>query len=317
VRSKRFHQLLTLLVLGFVTPILAVGENPIKVVRIGYQKSGAFLLMKNEGSLEKSLGPLGYRVEWKEFPSGPPLLEALNAGSLDVGHSGDAPLIFAQAAGIAFEYIGATSPAPESAGIVVPNASTIQAVSGLRGKRVAFAKGSSSHFLLARALAEAALSFNDIKPVYLQPSEARAALQSGSVDAWAIWDPYYAAAEVDGEARVLRNGEGLSAHREFYFARKDFLAAHPETVAPLLAALRETGERALKDPAATAKFLASKLGVGEAVMLKSELRKPRYGAEPMSPESIGEQQQVADMFFQLGLVPKAIRTGDVVFQMKQ
>jgi sulfonate transport system substrate-binding protein len=317
VRSKRFHQLLTLLVLGFVTPILAVGENPIKVVRIGYQKSGALLLMKNEGSLEKSLGPLGYRVEWKEFPSGPPLLEALNAGSLDVGHSGDAPLIFAQAAGIAFEYIGATSPAPESAGIVVPKPSTIQAVSGLRGKRVAFAKGSSSHFLLARALAEAGLSFNDIKPVYLQPSEARAALQSGSVDAWAIWDPYYAAAEVDGEARVLRNGEGLSAHREFYFARKDFLAAHPETVAPLLAALRETGERALKDPAATAKFLASKLGVGEAVMLKSELRKPRYGAEPMSPESIGEQQQVADMFFQLGIVPKAIRTGDVVFQMKQ
>jgi sulfonate transport system substrate-binding protein len=322
VRSKRFHQflsqtLLALLLLTFLTPILAVGENPINVVRIGYQKSGAFLLMKNEGSLEKSLGPLGYRVEWKEFPSGPPLLEALNAGSLDVGHSGDAPLIFAQAAGIAFEYIGATSPAPASAGIVVPSASTIQAVSGLRGKRVAFAKGSSSHFLLARALAEAGLSFSDIKPVYLQPSEARAAIQTGSVDAWAIWDPYYAAAEVDGEVRVLRNGEGLSAHREFYFARKDFLAAHPEIVTPLLTALRETGERALKDPPATAKFLASKLGVGEAVMLKSELRKARYGAEPMTPESIAEQQQVADTFFQLGLVPKAIRTGDAVFQMKQ
>jgi sulfonate transport system substrate-binding protein len=322
VRSKRFHHflnqtLLTLLGLIFVIPIIGVAENPSNFVRIGYQKSGAFLLMKNEGSLEKSLQPLGYRVEWKEFPSGPPLLEALNAGSLDVGHSGDAPLIFAQAAGIAFEYIGATSPAPESAGIVVPKASTIQAVSGLRGKRVAFAKGSSSHFLLAKALAEAGLSFSDIKPVYLQPSDARAALQSGSVDAWAIWDPYYAAAEVDGEARVLRSGEGLSAHREFYFARKDFLAAHPEIVTPLLAALRETGERALKDPAATAKFLASKLGVAEAVMLKSELRKPRYGVEPMSPESIGEQQQVADTFLQLGLVPKAIRTGDAVFQTKQ
>src|ERR1700722_5536799 len=302
---------------AFSNPIFAKGEVPEKVLRIGFQKTGAFLLVKNEGTLEKRMEPLGCRVEWKEFPSGPPLLEALNAGSLDVGHSGDAPLIFAQAAGIAFEYIGATSPAPESAGIVLPKASTIQAVSGLRGKRVAFAKGSSSHFLLARALAEAGLSFNDIKPVYLQPSEARAAIQSGSVDAWAIWGPFYAAAEVDGEARVLRNGEGLSAHREFYFARKDFLAAHPEIVGPLLAALRETGERALKDPPATAKFLASKLGVGEAVMLKSELRKARYGAEPMSQESIAEQQQVADTFFQLGLVPKAIRTGDAVFQMKQ
>ena len=313
----QFCILRAVLGVALAIPIAAIGESPSKVVRIGYQKSGAFLLLKNEGSLEKRLEPLGYRVEWKEFPSGPPLLEALNAGSLDIGHSGDAPLIFAQSAGIAFEYIGATSPAPESAGIVVPKGSLIQTIAELRGKRIAFAKGSSSHFLLARALAEAGLSFREIQPIYLQPSEARAALQSGSVDAWAIWDPFYAAAEIDGEARVLRSGQGLSPHREFYFARQEFVATHPEIITPLLAALRETGEQALKDPAATAKFLASRLGISEAVMLKSELRKPRYGAEPMSPESIAEQQQVADTFFQLGLVPKAVRTGDVVFQAKQ
>src|SRR3984957_2012306 len=283
---------------AFSNPIFAKGEVPEKVLRIGYQKSGAFLLVKNEGTLEKRMEPLGYRVEWKEFPSGPPLLEALNAGSLDIGHSGDAPLIFAQSAGIAFEYIGATSPAPESAGIVVPKDSKLQTVAELRSKRVAFAKGSSSHFLLARALTEANLTFNDIKPVYLLPSEARAAIQSGFVDAWAIWDPFYAAAEIDGQARVLRSGQGLSAHREYYFARRDFLTAHPDIVAPLLAALRETGERALEDPAATAKFLASKLGINEAVMLKSELRKPRYEAEPMGEASIADQQQVADTFFE-------------------
>jgi sulfonate transport system substrate-binding protein len=314
-----FHVLSLLAWLGFAfaIPIGAVAAGPDKLVRIGYQKSGAFLLVKNEGNLEKSLAPLGYRVEWKEFSSGPPLLEALNAGSLDVGHSGDAPLIFAQSAGIAFKYIGATSPAPESAGIVLPKGSTIHTIADLRGRRIAFAKGSSSHFLLARALAEAGLSFNDIKPIYLQPSEARAALQSGSVDAWAIWDPFYAAAEIDGEARVLRSGQGLSAHREFYFARRDFLAAHSEIVAPLLAALRETGERALKDPTATAKLLASRLGISEAVMLKSELRKPRYDAEPMNAESIADQQLVADTFFRLGLVPKAIHPADAVFQAQQ
>src|ERR1700726_3485774 len=129
--------------------------------------------------------------------------------------------------------------------------------------------------------------------------------------------PFLRRGRVDGVARVLRSGEGLSPHREYYFARKDFLTAHPDIVTPLLAALRETGERALKDSAATAKFLASRLGISEAIMLKSELRKPRYDAEPMGPESIAEQQQVADTFFQLGLVPKAIRTGDVVYQPKQ
>jgi sulfonate transport system substrate-binding protein len=317
--SHWFHLLSLLAMLGvaFSNPIFAIGEAPEKVLRIGYQKSGAFLLVKNEGTLEKRMEPLGYRVEWKEFPSGPPLLEALNAGSLDVGHSGDAPLIFAQSAGIAFEYIGATSPAPESAGIVVPKGSKIQTVGELRGKHIAFAKGSSSHFLLARALAEAGLSFNDIQPVYLQPSEARAALQSGSVDAWAIWDPFYAAAEIDGEARVLRSGQGLSAHREYYFARRDYLQGHSEIVTPLLAALRETGERALNDPAATAKFLASRLGISEAVMLKAELRKARYNAEPMNADSIADQQLVADTFFRLGLVPKAICAGDAVFPTAQ
>jgi sulfonate transport system substrate-binding protein len=317
--SVRFRAAILPALLGvlFLVPSGAPGDETQKVVRIGYQKSGAFLLLKNAGSLEKNLAPLGYRVEWTEFPSGSPLLEGLNAGSIDIGHSGDAPLVFAQAAGIEFQYIGATSPAPESAGIVVPKGSPIQTVADLRGKRVAFAKGSSSHFLLARALEEAGLGFQDIRPVYLQPSDARPAFQSGSVDAWAIWDPLYAAAEVDGDARELRNGQGLSPHREFYFARKDFLAAHPEIVTPVLEVLRETGERAQKDPSGTAKFLASKLGVGEAVMLKSELRKARYDAQPMNAETIADQQLVADTFFRLGLVQKAVRTADAVFQPKQ
>src|ERR1700730_17222382 len=166
-----FFILRAVLGVALAIPIAAVGESPSKAVRIGYQKSGAFLLLKNEGSLEKRLEPLGYRVEWKEFPSGPPLLEALNAGSLDIGHSGDAPLIFAQAAGIAFEYIGTTSPAPESAGLVVPKVSSIQTIPELRGKRIAFAKGSSSHFLLARARADAGLSFHDIRTSDLHPPE--------------------------------------------------------------------------------------------------------------------------------------------------
>jgi sulfonate transport system substrate-binding protein len=312
----RYSILFLLFGVLFSMPGGATGDQSGKIVRVGYQKSGAFLLLKNEGSLEKKLAPLGYHVEWTEFPSGSPLLEALNAGSVDVGHSGDAPLVFAQAAGIPFQYIGATSPAPESAGIVVPKVSQIRTVADLRGKRVAFAKGSSSHFLLARALEEAGLTFQDVKPVYLQPSDARSAFESSSVEAWAIWDPFYAAAEVDGDARELRNGQGLSSHREFYFARTDFLTAHPEIVPRLLEALRETGERALQDPAATAKFLASKLGIGEAVMLKSELRKARYDAEPMNASAIADQQLVSDTFLRLGLIPKAVRPADAVFQPK-
>ena len=182
---------LVALAMLFAAPPLCIGKESADRIRIGYQKSGAFLLLRGEGALEKKFDALGFKVEWKEFPSGPPLLEALNAGSIDVGHSGDAPLIFAQFSGVPFKYIGTTSPAEASAGIVVAKDSPIRTLQDLKGKRLAFTKGSSSHYLVAKALAEAGLTFEDIKPVYLQPAEARAAFQSGSVDAWAIWDPFF------------------------------------------------------------------------------------------------------------------------------
>jgi sulfonate transport system substrate-binding protein len=195
---------------------------PEKVIRIGYQKSGVFLLLRNEGTLEKKFAPLGYAIEWREFSYGSPILEALNAGSIDIGHSGDAPVIFAQAAGIPFVYIAASDESPESAGVVVHKNSPIQNFAELRGKTIAFAKGSSSHHLLAQLLARAGLTFNDIKPAYLQPPDARAAFESGSIDAWAIWDPFFAAAELEGDGRVISTGAGFNGHREYYFARKEF-----------------------------------------------------------------------------------------------
>ena len=141
------------LVLSAVTAgaISNASGEPEKVIRIGYQKSGVFLLLRNEGTLEKKFAPLGYSIEWREFSYGSPIFEALNAGSIDIGHSGDAPVIFAQAAGIPFVYIAATDESPESAGVLVRKNSPIQNCTELRGKTIAFAKGSSSHHLLAQS----------------------------------------------------------------------------------------------------------------------------------------------------------------------
>ena len=284
----------------------------LKIVRVGYQKSGALLLVKQDGSLEKKLAPLGYSVEWREFPSGPPIVEAINAGALDVAHSGDAPLIFAQAAGVPFVYFGVSIPSPESSGIVVPKDSPLQTLAELKGKKVAFAKGSSAHYLVALALEKAGLTFADIKPVYLQPPDARAALQSGAVDAWAVWDPFLAAAEIDAQARSLTAGMKLSPHREFYFGRKEFVAANPALVSALLDVLQVSGKQAMDDPKATAAFLAPKLGLSLPVMERNEGRKQRYGGEPLSGQAVADQQAVADTFFKLGLIPKAIHVEDLV-----
>jgi len=284
-----------------------------KVVRVGYQKSGALVLAKNEGALEKALQPLGYTVEWKEFTSGPPLIEALNGGSIDFGHSGDAPLIFAQAAGVPFQYLANTPQSPNSSAILVPKDSPLRTIGDLKGRKVAFTKGTSAHHLVFQALISAKLTLADIKPVYLSPPDARGAFQSGRVDAWAIWDPFFAAAEVDAEARVLVSSGAFSPNREFYFGRAEFLASHPETIAPFLTALQETGLHALKEPKATAEFLSAKLGISQAVIERSESRKNRYTLTKITPEVVAEQQAFADAFLAQGLLPKAIVVAHAVY----
>ncbi len=230
-----------------------------------------------------------------------------------MAHSGDAPLIFAQSAGVPFVYFGVSAISPESSGIVVPKDSPLKTLAELKGKKVAFAKGSSAHYLVALALEKAGLTFADIKPIYLQPPDARAALLSGTVDAWAIWDPFLAAAEIDAQARSLTAGMKLSPHREYYFGRREFVEANPALVPVLLNVLQISGKQAMDDPKATAAFLAPKLGLSLAVMERSEARKQRYGGEPLSGPAMADQQAVADTFFKLGLIPKAIRIEDLVY----
>ena len=164
--------------------------------RIGFQKYGKLVLLKGRGTLEAKLKSLGYTVSWTEFPSGPPLLEALNVGAIDFGVAGEAPPIFAQAAGAPLVYLANDPPAPQGEAILVPKDSPLKSVADLRGKKVALNKGSNVHYLLVRALEQAGLKYSDIQPVFLAPVPMPlAAFTRGAVDAWVIWDPYEAAAE--------------------------------------------------------------------------------------------------------------------------
>ena len=170
-------------------------------VRIGYQKSSVNLMVVRERKLLEARLP-GVQTKWVEFPAGPQILEALAVGSLDLGFTGDTPPVFAQAAGKDIWYAGLEPPKPASSAILVPADSTIRTLADLKGRRVGFQKGSSAHFLVVRGVEKGGLQWSDITPVYLTPSDGRAAFERGALDAWGIWDPYYAAAEIDGRARA-------------------------------------------------------------------------------------------------------------------
>ena len=194
---------------------------PDKVVTIGFQKYGNLILLKGRGGLESRLAPLGFRVEWREFPSGPPLLEALNAGAIDFGHAGETPPIFAQAAGVPFVYVAYEPPAPKGEAILVPRNSPINTLADLKGKKIALNKGSNVHFLLVRALESAGVKYSEIEPIYLAPADARAAFERGAVDAWVIWDPFLAAAEAATGAPNARRRHRLGAEPSVLFCQAE------------------------------------------------------------------------------------------------
>lgn len=284
-----------------------------KPLRIGFQKGSANLLvLKNRGDLETRLGAIGYEVSWAEFPAGPPLLEAMNAGSIDFGTTGAPPPIFAQAGGNTLVYASATVPSPFEEAILVPRDSPIQAVTDLKGTRVAATKGSSAHAHLVYALRTAGLSWEDVEPVYLSPADAKAAFEGGDVDAWSIWDPYTAVSEDDAGARSISNGESAKhVNRSFYLASRAFATEQGAAVEELIAALTETDAWADQNAAEVARLVSAETGIPEPTLLKVEERSA-YGLEPVTPQIVEEQQALADLFHELGLIPERINVGDAV-----
>lgn len=281
-----------------------------KIVRIGYQKYGKLVLLKGRGTLEDKLKPFGYGVSWTEFPSGPPLLEALNVGAIDFGIAGETPPIFAQAAGAPLVYLAYDPPAPSGEAILVPKDSPLKSVSDLRGKKVALNKGSNVHYLLVRALEQAGLKYTDIQPVFLAPSDALAAFTRGSVDAWVIWDPYEAAAQAATGARILADGTGLVSNYQFYFSSKKFLTEHAKAVDIVLEALNEADDWTKNNIDAVAEQLSPSVGLPAAVLAVS-LKRESYGILPINSEVIASQQRIADTFHALGLLPKPITVSDL------
>ena len=280
-----------------------------KVVRIGFQKYGKLVLLKSKGTLEDKLKAAGYRVVWTEFPSGPPLLEALNVGAIDFGNTGEAPPIFAQAAGAPIQYVAYEPPAPKGEAILVPKDSKLTSVADLRGKKIALNKGSNVHYLLVKALEKAGVRYSEVEPVFLAPTDARAAFERGAVDAWVIWDPFQAAAEAATGARTLADGAGVVSNYQFYFSSKKFVERDSGIVDLVLAELREVDDWAKGDIHAVANQLAPAIGLPVDVV-EVALKRQSYGIKPITDSVIADQQQVADTFFALGLLPKQIKISD-------
>jgi sulfonate transport system substrate-binding protein len=298
--------------LGLAVALPAAAQSP-QELRIGYQKYGTLVILKARGTLEQRLAASGITVKWAEFPFGPPLLEAINVSSIDVGSVGEAPPIFAQAAGADLVYIGNEPPAPTAEAIIVPKDSPLTKVADLKGKKIAVAKGSNANYLLVKLIEDAGLRFSDVEVAYLPPADARAAFESGRVAAWAIWDPFLAAAERQLAARVLADGRGSVANHQFYLAARRYAEAHPEIVRILIEEIGKIDQWGAKNPREVAGFLAPLLGI-ELPVVELAARRLSYGIRPVTAEVLAAQQKIGDKFFELKLIPKPVRVADAAWQ---
>ncbi|RFU71215.1 sulfonate ABC transporter substrate-binding protein [Peribacillus saganii] len=289
------------------------GKQKENVVKIGYQKNGPLVILKGLGTLEKRLEPEGYKVEWKEFTSGPALMEALNGGSINFGRTGDSPPIFAQAANTPFVYVAAGKSKFKGSGILVHKDSRIKSLADLKGKKIGFAKGSSAHYLLVKGLEKAGISYGDIQPSFLQPGDARVAFEQGNIDAWAIWDPFTADTEIHSNARLLKDGEGLTTDRDFFLANTEFEKNNSELIDIMIDEIQKSAEWANSHHDELVAMLSPLLKIDEKSLLKSAQRRD-YGLDQLTKQIISEQQEIADTYVELGIIPKKINVMDVVDQ---
>jgi sulfonate transport system substrate-binding protein len=290
-------------------------QEPIREIRIGYQKSGVLVIARQQAVLEKQFADKGIAIKWIEFTSGPPLLEAMSTGSVDLGSVGDTPPIFAQAANANILYV-AGSPITNGQGILVPANSAIRSIGDLRGKRIGFGKGTSAHNVLIATLEKAGLSYADITPVYLSPPDAVQAFANGSIDAWAIWDPYFAIGEKRQNGRILINALEVAKTNSFYLANRDFAHGNVAHTRDVITGLTEAARWAEAHREEVASSLAAVTGVPLDVQIVAANR-ASFVIGPITDEIIETQQAVADRFHKLGLIPRQIAVRDIVWRAAQ
>ncbi|UQU61628.1 aliphatic sulfonate ABC transporter substrate-binding protein [Couchioplanes caeruleus] len=265
-------------------------------LRIGYQRFGGLSLVKARSAYADAT--------WSLFESGPALTEALKAGAIDLGQTGEAPPIFAAAAKIPFVIAGTSAPVPKREAVLVKKARGFKTFADLRGRTVALNKGSNVHWLLVRLLEAHKMTLPDLTVKYLKPAEGRPAFDNDQVDAWIIWDPYFALAEQPG-VQVLADATGLANNREYILVSPDAAEKKAEKVKAFLQAYRTTTDWGIANAAERARILAPELKIDEPVTARALAR----SAQPLAaltPAVGDELQAIADGFTKLGLIPGSV-----------
>jgi len=291
-----------LLAAALAAPAVARAQGPV-TLRVAQYKAGDGLLLRLAG-----LADTPYRVEWSEFGSGNLMVEAANAGALDLAYGSEIPPTFAAVSGARIRLVAVIRGDVNEQTVLVPKDSPIASIRDLRGKRVGYVRATTTHYYLSRMLAAEGLSLADVQLVNLTPADGAAAFRAGSLDAWAIYGYSVPIARQSG-ARVLRTAEGILSGNYPYFIRAE-LAQDPARAAAardLLDRLRRAMPFIAERPAEYAAAQAAALNVPEATIrsVLEGVSQPRSVAA-VDDAAIASHQAVADEFARIGVIPRKV-----------
>jgi sulfonate transport system substrate-binding protein len=292
--------------LGFAITASALAADAI-TLHVGDQKGGNRSLLEIAGLA----GDLPYRIEWSEFPAAAPILEALNAGALDVGYTGDLAFLTVYAAGAPIKAIGGTRAEAQTQAILVRQDSTIKSAADLEGKRLAGTRGGWGQFLIDATLEKAGHKLGDATFEPLGPVDAKIALVAGSIDGWAVWEPYVSYATLKDHARIVADGEGLTPTITFLVASDQATATKRAAVQDLVQRLNQAWLWSLDHLAEYAKATAGLTKLPEDVLLSA------YTAQRTSPIVIDagvvkEVQEASDRATRYGILPRTLDVSKAV-----
>ncbi|MEU0195314.1 ABC transporter substrate-binding protein [Streptomyces afghaniensis] len=207
---------------GGNTQAASGGSSSRMTLTVGDQAKNLQTLLNASGALKGT----SYDVKWAEFEGAAPLFQAVQAGAADTSYAADLPTLQALSGGVPVKAVGALHNDGTHTGIVVRDDSSVKSVKDLKGKKVVVssAKGSIAEYLLAHALEQAGLSYDDVEVQYLLPTDAQAAFTSGKVEAWATFGVYKSVAEQQGGRLLVNGADGRVSGYGFIGASEKALA---------------------------------------------------------------------------------------------
>ncbi|HEX7873237.1 MAG TPA: ABC transporter substrate-binding protein [Sphingobium sp.] len=279
------------------------GRDGAQTLTVGDQRGGVQSLLQAAGELDD----VPYHIEWALFPAASPLLEALGSGAVDIGSIGGSPFAFAYAGGAKIKAVFAarspTGRGSAASAIVVLAKSPLRSVADLRGKRIATVRGSAGQDLALQLLDHHGLKASDVKWVYLNNGEAKAALGTGDVDAWSTWGSYVGLALLKDGDRALGDARELPAQAGFYAASDKAIATKRAQLTDFVARIARARTWALTHRDSYAAILAKETGIPVDVA-RFTVEGQMLAATLLDDTVANEQRAIFERYVKAGIIPK-------------